>query len=287
MKNYRVCTSLVAVLAVLLSFPAVAQAVAVTDPLISEKSALENISVETQFSALFEQLRAIDADETTDNILRIERAKDKYAFISMTEEERTAYVRSQKAKMIQNSLATRSAAYSLQLSYMERLPVPHYTQENLYYCGPATAKQTIAFMSDESINPSQSEIAQAIGTTTNGSSTTSIQKWLAKYGYDFVSVPVASMTVQDLDNYVYSAVSAYQSPVFGAIAVKNTTSNLIYPTTGHILNISGIMYDGVNDENDQLELTDPYITWVTSIHPTGKYFVPIDEYKNVMTSFWW
>ena len=49
----------------------------------------------------------------------------------------------------------------------QNLNVPFYSQENNYYCGPATTRQTYRFFLRTDVNlPSQSQIASALGTTT-------------------------------------------------------------------------------------------------------------------------
>lgn len=63
--------------------------------------------------------------------------------------------------------------------------VPCYAQERSYWCGPAAARQSLAWhrmMSGSGASlPSQSTLAAKIGTTTNGSSTTGIARALNAY----------------------------------------------------------------------------------------------------------
>ena len=112
-----------------------------------------------------------------------------------------------------------------------------------------------------------------------------MKKWLSDRGYVYYSVTVNTMTVTDISNYLYTDFTAYDTPCFGGIAT--TLTNWRYPTGGHLLNITGIKYNR-NDANDiYVEFTDPYITCVDTSITNGKYFEPISQYKNVMTSFYW
>lgn len=253
---------------------------------------LEYLTPEMQLNAIYSTLNAKSSDKTVDSSSRsslIQTAQEMYDFMKLTESERTAIV---KASM-QSRLSTQSAntvnimAAALP-RYVERVNVPHYKQENSYYCGPATTKQTISFLSGGANNPSQTYIAGKIGTTTAGSSSTNMANWLRTQGYIFYSVPVSSMSYQDIENYVYSAIWGYRNPTFGGITVpSNNLGSWHYKTGGHILNISAIYYDGVSYHNDMFEFTDPYITWVKPSMTSGKYNISIYEYKRVMTSFWW
>lgn len=71
-------------------------------------------------------------------------------------------------------------------------PVTNYKQERTYWCGPASARQTLsfhkAFSGSGTALPSQSTLATKIGTTTSGSSTASIVKALNSYNGTFGKV---------------------------------------------------------------------------------------------------
>lgn len=251
---------------------------------------LEYLTPEKQLNDIYAALN-IKTNKTTNiltNSSQLKTAQDMYDFMKLTEAERTAIVKASMQSRISAQSANTINAMAALPRYVERVNVPHYRQERSYWCGPATTKQTVSFLSGGTINPSQTAIAGYIGTTTAGSSSTSMANWLRTKGYYFYSVPVSSMTYQDVENYVYSAIQAYRNPTFGAIRVpSNNLGSWYYPTGGHFLNISAFYYDGVSYNNDVFEFTDPYITWVRPSMTSGKYNISIYEYKRVMTSFWW
>lgn len=231
-----------------------------------------------------------NANNVVSTASAINTVQEMCSFIKLTEAERTAIVRASMQANITSQPAGVAASSSLP-AYRVGIYVPHYKQETTYWCGPATGQQTVIALEIRSnglYRPTQAEVAQAIGTTTAGSSTTNIASWLATKGYPYYSVPVNSMSYQDIENYVYSAIKSYQKPCFGGITVPSSNlGSWHYSTGGHILNVSAIYYDGVSCNNDYFEFTDPYITWVKPEITSGKYIISIDEYDRVMTSFWW
>lgn len=249
---------------------------------------LEYLTPEMQLKDIYAALNTKESDSSSRSSL-VKTAQDMYDFMKLTESERTAIVKaSMQSRISTQSANTVNAMAAALPQYVERVNVPHYKQEKSYWCGPATTKQTVSFLSGGTNNPSQTAIAGYIGTTTAGSSSTSMANWLRTQGYIYNSVAVSSMSYQDIENYVYSAIQAYRKPTFGGITVTSANQGLWYYTTGgHLLNISAFYYDGVSYNNDQFEFTDPYITWVRSDMPSGKFERTIYQYKSVMTSFWW
>ena len=190
------------------------------------------------------------------------------------------------------SLITKNFLEVKTLQNILSLDVPTFKQERTYWCGPATVKQTVHFLSNGTNSPTQTQIAGYIGTTTAGSSSTYMANWLASHGYYYYSVSTSSMTSRDLVNYSAADLGTYGMPPFGGVAIA--TSNLrpsgathgwMYTTGGHFLNISELWYMEPNYGDSLIYVSDPYIPWV---YPTmSGYFVTANEYMNVITSFWW
>ncbi len=232
------------------------------------EEALQNLTAEMQLEELNSDRSVSEAAKTI--------ALEKLNFMMLSEAERT--------NEVQSKMTTRS------LVAIKMCNVPFFKQEKNYWCGPATAKQTIHYLTKGSYSPTQTQIAGYIGTTTAGSSSTNIANWLRKQGYYYNSVSVSSMTTRDIVNYVATDLDAYDNPCFGGVKI---TSGLIgtnrwhYTTNGHILNISGIQQYEPDYNNSLIQVTDPYITWKKPSITSGKYYVSVGDYKSAMTSFWW
>lgn len=206
-------------------------------------------------------------------------AEGKLNFMLLTEAERTAIV---QASMPRSFYA------------LKKCDVPHFRQEERYYCGPATAKQTIHYLTDGAISPTQAEIAPHVGGIgedgTYSAYSGYIRDWLARYGFYYYSVDVSTMSTRDIVNYVATAVDTYDNPCFGGVtALDQAVSSGYWPyyTGGHILNISGIVQYEPDYQNSSLQFTDPYITWADTYNTTGKHYVSLLHYNEVKTSFWW
>ncbi|WP_374722718.1 C39 family peptidase [Peribacillus tepidiphilus] len=133
------------------------------------------------------------------------------------------------------------------------LSVPSFKQETNYWCGPATTKQVLHYLTGSS--KSQSDYASDLGTTTVGTDFTRIDDVLNKY--------------QSKNTYVYASIGDYASWTSktdwglehnypAVLDLKITPSYMPkYTTTveGHILNVSGI--DSRNSPV-QMRLTDPF-----------------------------
>lgn len=205
-------------------------------------------------------------------------AEGKLRFMMMSEAERTA--------------ATQATMTARGLVAVKICNVPHFRQERSDYCGPATTKQTIHYLTDGAISPTQTQLAGYIHwSDQNGTSSTEMKNWLAKQGYVYYNVPTGTMTIRDIVNYVATGIDAYDYPCFGGIKVTQSQKNSgIWPyktTDGHILNISGIYQHEPDYEYSVLEFTDPYITWADPNNTSGKHAVEISKYNAVKTSFWW
>ena len=141
-------------------------------------------------------------------------------------------------------------------SYYKVVSVTPFLQENSYYCGPATVKQTINAINGSS--ESQSAYASKLGTTTSGTDMTRI-------------APVLN-AAQSKKQYVYRNFSdmnfwlsygkwALNAGVPAVLDI-NTTNVPAFPyrTTGHFINLSGLNMDS-NDGSgttNQALVTDPF-----------------------------
>ena len=142
------------------------------------------------------------------------------------------------------------------------LSVTPYKQETSYYCGPATTRQSLDYLGGYAPSyfsvPSQSVLAQKLGTTRNGTEWYRIRNYLN--GFSFPSfqphyVECTPTSCNDMTNTLYNGLNAAH-PIVPIMQV-NTNGNqsiLGYPTRGHYLNVSGI-----KTENGQVkfQLTDP------------------------------
>lgn len=131
------------------------------------------------------------------------------------------------------------------------LPVTCYEQETGHYCGPATVKQVVHYLTG--IEKPQDYFAELLGTTSAGT--------------DFSSIPGVLNSEIGEDHYVYSSIqnqniwyariklsSNNGYPVVLDINTKNI-SEFPYSVTGHIVNTSG--YNEVQSPIT-VRITDPY-----------------------------
>ena len=212
-------------------------------------------------------------------------AEGKLNFMLLTEAERTAIVQASMPRSFYD---------------LKKCNVPHFRQERSDYCGPATAKQTIHYLTDGAISPTQDEIAPHVGMTDPGeeegeegsysASSQLIRNWLEDYGFYYYSVNVSTMSTRDIVNYVVADIGTYDNPCFGGVTANNqavSSGYWPYYTGGHILNISGIIQYEPDYQNSSLQFTDPYITWADTYNTTGKHYVSLLHYNEVKTSFWW
>lgn len=154
------------------------------------------------------------------------------------------------------------------------LNVPVCKQENGYYCGPATVKQTLTCINNTA--PSQSVIASAIGTTSAGSDLSSMVKYInnnipideEKEAYIIVQNPSRS-NIQGMVNHGIT----WKQPVICRLCFEKGGS-WIYTTAGHFMNANG--YDNYGN---LIYVTDPNVQRVNS-NLSGSYYVTIDELYN-------
>lgn len=98
-----------------------------------------------------------------------------------------------------SAIAAASALYGLRT-----LSAANYKQETPYYCGPASARQSLSWHKAKSGSsaslPSQGSLAGRIGTTSSGSLTTGIARALNHYNGTFGTVKYVASNITDTGN---------------------------------------------------------------------------------------
>lgn len=154
---------------------------------------------------------------------------------------------------------------------MKVLGVPYYHQETTFYCGPATAKQTITYLAGSA--ESQEEIW---GQVKSQEVNATVGDYLKVYVNSKQSVNTYGLkrpdSVSEMSQDVFYDLNR-GVPVILWIMVEEKGGNWLYTTDGHFLNASGI-----NTGGTLIEVTDPNIGWVSGHnYISGKYWVTAQE----------
>jgi len=169
------------------------------------------------------------------------------------------------------------------------LNLTDYTQENKYYCGPATTRQTLGFLGNSWIYggytpPTQSTIASKIGTTTSGTEWYNIVNYINSFSFltykpNYVEVLPTSVAV--METGINSSLLAGVPPI---LQVYSTADPKIlgYTTQGHYLNVSGIR---TNNGKNQYEVTDPYRK-LNDPNSAAKYYIDTDKAYEITQNHW-
>lgn len=163
------------------------------------------------------------------------------------------------------------------------LTVQFHSQTNEYYCGPATTQQTYEYLyymkNGRYYAPTQSTIATAIGTTTNGSDLQNILDYLNSKNLDCSYASTWWWANQDSYDTMVKESIADTTPVIlyasisSSIAGRSSTTDRtkwLFSTGGHYLNISGYTFTGTSSK--YYGVTDPYADRYTG-YSSGKYNV--------------
>lgn len=169
-------------------------------------------------------------------------------------------------------------------SYRYTIPVPYFKQENSYFCGPATTKQTIHYI--DGVSASQYVIASALGTTTNGTDGADIVTYLNANQQYVYYVDITPASESDMASTIYRGMSHYGSAPI--LRLKMTTGQgWSYGSNGHFMNASGIYsaeYSTIGAR--RYEVTDPYIRYVDQSVTNGKYRISSTAvYNSTMNHF--
>lgn len=115
------------------------------------------------------------------------------------------------------------------------LGMKYFKQQTHYYCGPATAYQTIYFHNGSS--PSQDTIAKALGTTTAGTDGTRIPKYVNTQ-LDRVEYFIYQVNNEDGMRSAIDTDMRSGYPAMLRVCIQGTT-DFGYTTNGHFLNVGG------------------------------------------------
>ncbi len=189
-----------------------------------------------------------------------------------------------RIKALKGSVIARAASISLHVFY--------FKQETNYYCGPATARQSMATILNSVVRtPSQSTIANdpAFGGVTQSGGTlnpTKMRQYInSKASANYVEV--VNYTQGAMQLCLDRGLTDGAPPILRMKNTKaqSTNAGWLYTTNGHYLNVSG----KINATTYQV--TDPYIQWVNASYTTGKYNVTLSQIHDVTQqhdakSFW-
>ena len=149
------------------------------DPTFVEGDSLTDLDEALdEYDKLFDMDKNLTAGDVSNAILKI-KMDDK---LSAEQEE----VFLEKLQIIYEDSGIQKASFPSS----KYLAMVNYKQENGYYCGPATCKQTIKYINGSA--KSQSAIAKSIGTTSAGSALPNMKNYVNKTtgkGYAIVTNP--------------------------------------------------------------------------------------------------
>lgn len=187
-------------------------------------------------------------------------------------------------------------------SYFGVLDVFAVKQKNGNYCGPATVIQNLKYISKGKFNKTQDQVAEKIGTTKDGSSSTNMTRYMneqivnngySSYQYAPIDISASSWNEAFYVDTIYSNVRYYDWPAYGSfkldssIGYGDTSYKWPYSTTGgHFLSYSGV--DIASSYND-IRFTDSYYQHVfTDTTPAGaRYWVRAPICMRTIWSFIW
>ncbi|MCL2089356.1 MAG: hypothetical protein FWH14_07730 [Oscillospiraceae bacterium] len=152
--------------------------------------------------------------------------------------------------------------------------IPHFVQENNWYCGPATTKQSIHYLNSSSA--SQQSIAAAIGTTqSSGSSLVNMMNYLnARIAIPFLMTsPTDKAHMEHLINF---GVGISDMPVIIGVRMNSGQGWPYTTTSGHFMNVAGQR----NPSSIQYYVVDSEVTRRVSTYPTGKYWMGSSSVYN-------
>ncbi len=147
-----------------------------------------------------------------------------------------------------------SATYGL-----HTLAATNYKQETSYYCGPASARQSLSWHRAKSGSsaglPSQATLAGKAGTTTSGSLTTGLARALNSYNGTFGTVNYVASNITDTGN----PTSAFYTRI-GWMLESARTVPIILTATARIPRYNGhssrhyMSVSGINDLNSAVTM---------------------------------
>jgi len=151
---------------------------------------------------------------------------------------------------------------------LQTRPVTNYKQGKTYWCGPASSRQSLSFHKALSGSgtglPSQTTLANKIGTTTSGSTTSAIASALNSYDGVFGSVSYLASNISDTSNPYETFVNRIGT-MLRSITV-NPTAPIILTQTKYIPRYNGVAsrhymtISGINDNVRPMQMrsVDPH-----------------------------
>ncbi len=149
-------------------------------------------------------------------------------------------------------------------------------QINGYYCGPATTKQTLQYITGKSYK--QGDIAKALGTTKDGTDGTQIIKYLNMKQKKVNYMISTTTNITELKKRICHDITVANTPPIVRLKFEQKKdNNWQFSTKGHFLNISGY-----SRGMKKVQLTDPNIRRLFGNDKTGKYDVTIKELRQAL-----
>lgn len=183
---------------------------------------------------------------------------------TLSEQEKNAKVEKLNIYRIDKAISRSTSKSSAKLNVWVA------TQQNDYYCGPATVQQTLTYTNGSSA--SQDTIASAIGTTKAGSALSNMVSYVNDHindgshvGYDIISDPNVAQ-IQSTIEYACNI----GHPIMCRLKFSKG-GDWAYSTNGHFMNANGY-----KDYGEYIYVTDPNIKRVNS-SASGSYYVHVNS----------
>lgn len=177
-------------------------------------------------------------------------------------------------KLNGNFLTTKSSR-STRSSYSPMyLGVKYYKQETSYYCGPATVYQTLKYINGSS--ESQDDIADALGTTEDGTDGSNIPPYLNEQQSENDYIAYTITKESRLKNAINFDMKFGYPTILRVKLTKD--SEFGYKSNGHYLNVGGQTAGG-----EEYDIVDPYYGYKNG-PSSSSYYVSFDAVYTAVTS---
>lgn len=138
-------------------------------------------------------------------------------------------------------------------SRISKFTLPGFTieqQENDIYCVPACVKSSLTYITGKA--DSQSSIAKDMGTSSSigGTSDTKIAPYMNQKQSRYTYLRSDNPSASSIGLLTYTAIATNDVPAF--MCIEADTTNWLYPTQGHCLNVRAVYTD-----KSKVELADP------------------------------
>lgn len=153
-----------------------------------------------------------------------------------------------------------------------RLGVPFRNQSEVYYCGPASVQQVIAYYNNNTNVPNQDDIADDLCTTTNGTDVYQIVNYLNNNTSQTYQSQWYFSSAANLYSYVIQDYSQRKPSI--AFIENTNSSNWRYTVAAHFLCFEGYVDDTSTNAN-LINVVDPFYNGHHIAN--GKYSVTRDK----------